>query len=140
MFNSDMRCRLCNNVNCHNSGIVEEGKTIDAVSQKQVEVPLIEDLVEKSLEQIQKIGFSTTRIAPKKANGIIRVYRHCALEHDFEKFWMYGVNLFLKCGKGFTDENGYTIDYSKYQFRWWFCQDEYAIMEPHFVDYFVLIR
>lgn len=140
MFNSSVRRQLFDNVNCHKSGIVENGKTVNAVSLKEVEVPLLENLAEQSFKKLKSIGFSVTRIAPKKANCIIRVYRHSAVEHNFESFWLYGVNLFLKCGKGFTDENDYTVDYGKCQFRWWFCQDEYAIIEPYFVDYFVLIR
>lgn len=138
MFNKNKCARIWKAVNIH-TGIVKDGKTFN-YSFREETVPPFEKIAETTINNLKEQGFLVKRVAPKRANCIIRVFRHEKLTHEEDTFWMYGADIFLKKIVGMYPPYETTgISYDECKIKMWFCQDDYAIFEPHFVDYFVKI-
>lgn len=139
MFTKNELSRIWNIINHTNSGIVKNGKPVGPCF-KEIYIPSLETIAELSIQNLKNRGFSVERVSPKKANCIIRVFRHECFIHRGEVYWMHGANAFLKTFDGmYASNDDTTINYSNYEVRIDFLQDEYATMNPHFVDYFFKI-
>lgn len=139
MFNQNKRLQLQDIISI-NSGTVRKGEFFNYYNHK-VKIPQFEELFKSAIYNIKEIGFSVKRVAPQKANAVIRVFRHENLQCDDCTYWMYGTDIFLKeFGKFYSVHfDKYEISFDKCAVKIWFYQDEYTHFKPHFVDYFVKI-
>lgn len=130
MFNKIQLSRIWN-VNTINSGKLEESSRIDPIV-----IPHFEEIAALAVDKLEAAGFSVHRVSPRKANCVIRVFRHEGLTHDENTYWMWGIDLFAKQREGLVSSYGTQINFSKYELRYWYQNGKYADMGPHFVDYF----
>lgn len=94
MFNKNKCARIWKAIDIH-TGIVKDGKTLNHSFLEET-VPQFEKISEATIIKLKEQGFSVKRVAPKRANCIIRVFRHEKLTHEEDTFWMYGADIFLK--------------------------------------------
>lgn len=92
-------------------------------------------------------GFQIKRVAPDRANCIIRMFNKRHFPYDNYKKELHnvcGFNCFCfskKLGKWITllEENEFVLDFSKCTIRQWLYQDEYIDYDCTFFDTFLLI-
>lgn len=131
MFNKLELARIWN-IDSINSGKSEESTRIEPMA-----IPHFEEIAALAFDKLEAAGFSVRRVSPRKANCVIRVFRHEGLIHDGSTYWMWGIDIFVKQREGMISSYDTLINFSKYELRYWYQNGEYTDMEPHFVDYFV---
>ena len=132
------RTRIEYVINECNFGFVKDGKTVD-YHLDEYTIPTIEEFFNRIVKNINDNEFTITRVSPQKANCIIRIFYDKNITDGDEQYWIYGAEVFTKSLRGMFSAERVPINYSKHQLKFWFCQDEYMIVQPHFVDYYVLI-
>lgn len=103
----------------------------------EIILPSFEELFEKTTQKLLEKGYQIERIAPNKANCVIRVFKHECFETGVVLTYIYGVRTYLKTFKGMISSHNSFIDYKNHEIKLVFCQDEYTIVKPNFVDYYV---
>lgn len=134
MFNKMQLARIWN-VNSINSGKLEESSRIEPIV-----IPHLEEIAALAIDKIEASGFSVRRVSPRRANCVIRVFRHEGLNHDGNTYWMWGIDIFLKQREGMLSSYGSLINFSEYELSYWYQNGEHTDMSPHFVDYFVKLN
>lgn len=125
-------------INERNFGFVKDGKTVDYQLQ-ECTIPYIEEFFNGIVKNIKDNRITIKRVSPRKANCIIRIFYDRNITDGDEQYLAYGAEVFTKSSRGMISAEGMPINYSKYQLKFRFCQDEYKIVQPHFEDYYVLI-
>lgn len=128
------------NGNHSRSGIKKDGKLISGASNEVSEVLSFEESFSKSGIALVKAGYRVDRVAPWKANAVIRVYREEEFKHDDCIHWIYGADIYLKNFGVYFNSERVMIDHRVYKVRWMFWPDDMPISTPDFVDYYVRIR
>ena len=136
------RCdRLWNLTNYSVSGNVENGITVRISKPKYI--PTSEEMLQGVIFNLQHYGFSVDRVAPSKANAVIRTFWSKKYLYEDSAYWTYGVQAYLKTPDSFWEkfysELNAPIKYNKFYINVQFCQDDLCIVEPNFTDYFVKI-
>lgn len=127
------------NGNFSQSGIIKDGKPVSS-SQKDVEKVLsFGELIIKAVEDLEGAGYRVERVAPWRANAIIRTYRDEGWTHDDSIHWIHGTDIYLKNFGVYFNSERVMIDHSAYKVRWMFYPDDMPITTPDFVDYHVRI-
>ena len=121
------------------SGIKKDGKLISGASKEVSKVLSFEESFSKSGSALVKAGYRVDRVAPWKANAVIRVYRE-EFKHDDCIHWIYGADIYLKNFGVYFNSERVMIDHRVYRVRWMFWPDDMPISTPDFVDYYVRIR
>ena len=119
-------------------GVIKDGKALDDMLSERV-IPGIEFLFENIIQELQVEGFNVQRVDPRKANCIIRVFRHEGYVYKDDIHWGYGAYSYIKTPEGMKAKNNCYIDYAKCEVTKWLFQDECFDLKPHFVDYYVKI-
>lgn len=119
-------------------GIIKDGKALDDTLSERV-IPEIEYLFENTIQELQVEGFNIQRVDPRKANCIIRVFRHGGYVYKDDIHWVYGVYSYIKTPEGMRARSNSYIDYANCEVTVWLFQDECFDIKPHFVDYYVKI-
>lgn len=109
--------------------------------------PNLEEIQEMALKSLSEKGFQIKRVAPDKANCIIRVFNKRHYPYDEYKNELHNVCGFhcfcfsKKLGKWITllEDNEVILDFSKWKIRQWLYQDEYVDYECAFFDTFLLV-
>lgn len=122
------------------TGIVQDHKPKNH-QLEDISIPQMEELFEIASTQIDELGYTMNRVNPKKANAILRVYRHEGWPHDYQStFWTSGVFLYFRTWEGWISSQDIFWSSESFSLKHWLCQDDYVIINPHFVDYFVCIN
>ena len=125
--------------NFSKSGIIKDGKYVDS-SLKDVEKVLsFEELFANAGIELARAGYRVERVAPWRANAVIRVYRDEGWTHDESVHWIYGTDIYLKNFGAYINVQRMMIDHKEYRVRWMFYPDDMPITTPDFVDYYVRI-
>lgn len=140
MFKKIKLDRIYETVNYVESGFWKDGKMITSESLNEVDnIPAFEKIAEESINNLRKEGFAVERVDPKKANCIIRVFRHESYPYEDYCYWAYGTDVYIKTSVGLKSVRNTFIDYSEFAVTKWLFQDECFDIKPHFVDYYVKI-
>ena len=138
MFTRLVLDRIWSAGNYSQSGVVKDGKTVDARGN-EMRVKQFEEIFRDTEEKLSAAGFSIKRVSPLRANAVIRVFRCEGWKHDDSIHWIYGSDVFARNLGVMLSAYTTLIEYDRYLIKWIFYQDEMPSMEPHFVDYFVKI-
>jgi len=126
-------------VNFHNWGYVSDGKPLN-LDLQEITIPSLEEIAEEEISKLKREGYSVYRVSPKRANCILRVFRHEGLPYEDNMFWLYGADVFLKTPKRTCSSYDALIDYSSYRVELRFDQKDFVILKPNFVDYFLKVK
>ena len=116
-------------------------------SGNKIFFPNLEKLQEMALKSLSEKGFQIKRVAPNKANCIIRVFNKRHFPYDDYKNELHNVCGFdcfcfsKKLGEWttFLNDDEVILDFSKWKIRQWLYQDEYVDYDCTFFDMYLLV-
>lgn len=140
-------------INMHTSGIIKDQEYLitsrsasntlhfflGSETNVTTTIPAFEDMFERCLTQLKKLGFSVKHVPQKKANCVITVYVHDGFEHMGCEHWFYGTKVFFKSLLGVKSLAGVHLDTSYFDVDVWMFQDEKVTVVPRYAYYFLKI-
>lgn len=141
MINQELKQKISENV----SKVGFHGRVIDGEFYYENvlvdEIPSFEELMKKVINLLTIYSNSFTRTSPRKANCVVRIYRHENLKVYDDIYWIYGVEVYWKEGFGqMISIESIPIDYSSMSIKTWAFQDESILLKPDFVDVYLKIK
>lgn len=104
-------------------------------------IPSFEELIKKTENLLNVHAKSFLRTSAKKANCVIRIYRHENLEVYNDTYWIYGVEVYWKELFGdMVSIDNVPIDYENMIIKTWAFHDESILLKPDFVDIYLKIK
>ena len=104
-------------------------------------IPSFEELIKKTVNLLNAYANSFSRTSPKKANCVIRIYRHENLEVYDDTYWIYGVEVYWKeLFSEMASIDNVPIDYENMIIKTWAFHDESILLKPDFVDIYLKIK